>query len=291
MPELPEVETVCRTLARHMIGQRITRVRLRRRDVVRPVSAGHTDLLLDQTVTRIERHGKQLALVGDRGACVCVHLGMSGSLCVVDSTAKDHKPHADRDGPATKTDHIHVVWTLGDGAEVWFRDPRRFGGIWTFASEQELRQTRWAKLGPDALVITPGQLHAGLSQTRRALKAALLDQHLVAGLGNIYVDELLFATSLHPLRPAATLAPVDSQRLVRAMRRILGRAIEAGGSTLRDYVDAAGQVGGYQTAFKAYGRGGEACGRCGEVMDTLVVAGRTTSACSVCQVDAELTGE
>ena len=160
--------------------------------------------------------------------------------------------------------------------------------MWVFASEQELRERRWSRLGPDALSITAGQLHAGLSGTRRPLKAALLDQQLVAGLGNIYVDELLYACRLHPSHGAAAVSAEQVKALVRAMRRLLGRAIEAGGSTLRDYVDASGNAGGFQRRFKAYGRFGEPCRSCGRALDRLTVAGRTTTACATCQVLARV---
>ncbi len=278
MPELPEVETVCRTLAAAVVDQRVQTVRVTRRDVVR----GSTTLLRGQRIARVLRHGKQLAIIGEStsggGACVCVHLGMSGSLRVVGA------PPFTRTAAPVPRDHVHVVWELEGGAQLRFRDPRRFGGVWAFDSEAQLHETRWDKLGPDGLLITPNQLHTALSRTQRALKAALLDQHLVAGLGNIYVDELLYATKLHPRKLAAAVTKGESGRLVRAMRRILGRAIEAGGSTLRDYVDAAGQTGGYQTSHRVYGRGGEPCWGCGQPLDTMVIAGRTTTACGGCQL-------
>lgn len=284
MPELPEVETVCRTLAAGVIGRRVAAVEVARPDVVR----GDPTLLRGERIGRVVRLGKQLALLGEAdGGCVCVHLGMSGSVRLVSpDTAGDSSPRV-----ATPENHVHVIWTLDDGSEVRFRDPRRFGGVWAFGSEAALHETRWNKLGPDGLFITPKQLHAGLSRTRRALKAALLDQHLVAGLGNIYVDELLYATKLHPRTLAAAVTVEESQRLVRAMRRILSRAIEAGGSTLRDYVDAAGQAGGFQTQHRVYGRGGEPCRGCGQPLGTTVVAGRTTTACEGCQLGATLSRE
>ncbi|MEM9915636.1 MAG: bifunctional DNA-formamidopyrimidine glycosylase/DNA-(apurinic or apyrimidinic site) lyase [Planctomycetota bacterium] len=282
MPELPEVETVCRTLAEAVVDQRVEAVRIARKDVVR----GPQTLLRGQRIVRVLRHGKQLAMVGDRDGCVCVHLGMSGSLRVV----RSNETRSD-ELDASPTDHVHVTWNFAHGIELRFRDPRRFGGVWAFADEAELRERRWDKLGPDGLVITPVRLHAGLSRTQRDLKAALLDQHLVAGLGNIYVDELLFATKLHPRKLAAAVTKAESERLVRAMRRILTRAIEAGGSTLRDYVDAQGQSGGFQNRHQVYGRGGEACPACGQPLESFVVAGRTTTACGHCQLGARVSGE
>lgn len=281
MPELPEVETVRRTLATALIGRPMTRMHIRRRDVVRDphrVARG----LDGQRVTDVLRHGKQLAICFDRGAVVCVHLGMSGQLRV-GHEAFPQPGVGGRLESLKAMSHVHVVWSLSDGPSLCFRDPRRFGGVWVFRNERALREARWDRLGPDGLLITPGQLHAGLSRTRRALKAALLDQHLVAGLGNIYVDELLYAVKLHPRKLACEISKADNARLVRAMRRLLGRAIDAGGSTLRDYVDASGNAGGFQMAHRVYGRGGEPCRRCRAVLETMIIAGRTTTACGRCQ--------
>lgn len=278
MPELPEVETVRRTLGVRVVGRRVTDVDVQRPDVVR----GERSLLRGQSIRGVIRHGKQLAIVGEDQTCICIHLGMSGQLLCLARDAQ--RPPSSGTGPRKQvSDHVHVVWQLDDGSTLAFRDPRRFGGVWSFTSRRDLHETRWAKLGPDGLLITPGQLHAGLSRTQRALKAALLDQHLVAGLGNIYVDELLFAVGLHPRKLASEITKGESGRLVRALRRLLGRAIEAGGSTLRDYVDAEGQAGGYQTRHRVYGRGGQPCRRCRTLLETMALAGRTTVACRQCQ--------
>lgn len=280
MPELPEVENVCLGLTKTVVGRTVTRVSVRRADVVRgprkPAS-----LLRDRAIQRIDRLGKQLALVGGAGGtglaenvqpCVCVHLGMTGSL-------RFHPT-----GQAPKPDlHTHIIWLLSDGGRLAFRDPRRFGGLWTFDSVDALHDTRWSKLGDDALTITPRRLHAGLSRTRRALKAALLDQAVVAGLGNIYVDELLFACGLSPLRPGSSVSLEESQVLVRRMRVLLKRAIRLGGSTLRDYVDASGRSGGFQLQHTVYGRSGLMCTACGQELESITVAGRTTVYCGVCQ--------
>ncbi|MEM8738470.1 MAG: bifunctional DNA-formamidopyrimidine glycosylase/DNA-(apurinic or apyrimidinic site) lyase [Planctomycetota bacterium] len=289
MPELPEVETVRRTLEARVVGRRVVNVWVERADVVRGDTAG---LLRGERVERVTRRGKQLAMIGDVGGCLCVHLGMSGSLRLGkgDTGTEVPEPRGRAGevpgripGGIPGGDHVHVVWGLEGGDEVRFRDPRRFGGVWMFGSEAELHERRWDKLGPDGLSITPGQLHAGLSRTRRALKAALLDQHLVAGLGNIYADELLFAVRIHPLRRADSVSPDEARRLVRTARRLLDRAIKAGGSTLRDYTDAYGQAGGFQTRHRVYGRAHQPCPRCRIPLDTLVVAGRTTTACPTCQ--------
>ncbi len=285
MPELPEVEQVRRTLIERIVGKRIERVQIRRADVIRAYAnprltkRGHSraqfDTLLGSlTVATVERHGKQLAILGEApgNPSVCIHLGMSGSLV-----------HRTADQPKLAP-HSHVVWHLTDGEKLVFRDPRRFGGVWTFRTFHELYQSRWAKLGPDALTIQPAALHASLVRTTRPLKAALLDQNLIAGLGNIYVDELLFNCRFHPMTKANTLRVTDVRRLVRIMRTLLNQAIESGGSTLRDYVDGNGQKGDFQFSHLAYGRAGEPCSRCEAKLTNSQVAGRTTVHCPQCQI-------
>ena len=289
MPELPEVECVRLSLERLVVGRRVGAVRVNRADVITG-PAGERALLAGEKVSKVIRHGKQLAVVGS-GRCVVVHLGMSGQLCVVRASptnAQAVKRPEQVNSSLAHPDlppHTHVVWALEDGLLLRFTDPRRFGGLWTFGSEDELVAERWSKLGPDALKIKPGELARGLSQTARGLKAALLDQHLVAGLGNIYVDELLFSARLHPLLPANKLDPKQAPGLVRRMRTLLTGAIERGGSSLRDYVDAENQRGSQQTRHRVYGRSGQRCKRrdCRGRVTSEQVAGRTTAWCPDCQ--------
>jgi len=280
MPELPEVEALRRSLVDRLIGRTVAAVRVARRDVI----AGARDepaLLLGRRLTELRRHGKQLALIGagdpprhaDAGPVVCLHLGMSGSVTHVRSHAQPARPHT------------HVTWTLDDGSQLRFADARRFGGLWTFPDPAALTHQRWSRLGADALRITPGPLAAALRQTRRAIKAALLDQSIVAGLGNIYVDELLFRLRLHPLTPAPVVGGEAAQvrRLVSAMRRLLRAAADRGGSSLRDYINGQGEAGRYQRAHRVYGRAGLPCTRCRAPLATGLVAGRTSVWCPNCQ--------
>lgn len=271
MPELPEVENVRRTLADRLAGRRVVEVAVHRSDVVVGM-VSPTALLAGDRLAKWDRRGKQLAIHGDRGRVVCVHLGMTGQL-----RAMRH------DDPRAAQPHTHITWRLEGRDVLTFRDPRRFGGVWTFPSEPELHAGRWAGLGEDALTIGAAALAAVLSRKRLAIKAALLDQRVVAGLGNIYVDELLFARGIHPLTPAGELDVAQVRGLVRAMRRLLARAIEAGGSSLRDYVDGNGNAGGFQERHRVYGRGGQPCPRCRRVLETLVIGGRTTTCCVACQ--------
>jgi len=294
MPELPEVECVRGSLQRRIVGRRVESVRVIRSQIIRgPRRAA--DLLAGDRVARVLRHGKQLAIVGDSGRCVCVHLGMSGQLCVLawptgraaNLPAKQRTagPTGSEKSP-TVPPHTHVLWRFDEGLGLRFTDPRRFGGLWVFGGLDELHAERWSALGPDALTITPGQLHQGLSATQRCLKAALLDQSLIAGLGNIYVDELLFTMRLHPLMPASALGRRVVASLVVRMRTLLNGAVDRGGSSLRDYVDAESRQGSQQTRHRVYGRSGQRCKRraCGGLIESAQIAGRTTAWCPRCQV-------
>jgi formamidopyrimidine-DNA glycosylase len=281
MPELPEVETVRRTLAQNILGHVILGVKVRRESVICG-SAKPKALLNGLRIEKLVRHGKQLAIVGttkkstagDKSSierCICVHLGMTGSLRFASGGGKLKDPHC------------HVVWKLDGQAQLRFRDPRRFGGIWTFDSLSALQDQRWNRLGPDALLIKPKQLHQKLLGTRRAIKAALLDQQLIAGLGNIYVDELLFTCRLNPLQAANSLSIEQVRPLVTKMKRLLNRAIDTGGSSLRDYVDSDGRPGKFQQLHQVYGREALPCRNCGQPLSKTIVGGRTTVCCEQCQ--------
>lgn len=270
------------------------------------------ELLVGCTIDRLERRGKQLLIVGvdqpsptgrpdaERGATgasrdldadrrgFIVHLGMTGSVL--------YRPAGAR---LDQRDHIHLTWRLGPrlgprpdvpnrdpdaadaGGRLVFRDPRRFGGVRTGPDLRTLREARWRPLGPDALSVDAADLARAASA--RPIKALLLDQHAVAGVGNIYADEALFAAGIHPLTPAGALDEAARDALARAIREILGRAIDAGGSTLRDYRDATGRAGGFQHAHEVYGRSGEPCTRCGQPLVSALIAQRTTVWCRRCQ--------
>jgi formamidopyrimidine-DNA glycosylase len=269
MPELPEVENVRLTLLKLAGGQRVQKATLHRPDIVTG-SATPQSLLQGKVIANVLRHGKQLAILADdpQQSVINIHLGMTGRLMGVT-------------GPLPA--HAHVQWTLANGDTLVFIDPRRFGGLWTFGAYAQLLDERWSKLGPDALLITAQQLARALSKTQRCLKAALLDQNLVAGLGNIYVDELCFNCGIRPDRMACECNVGNCQLLVRQMRKLLKTAIKNGGSTLRDYVMVNGQSGRYQNLHKVYGRAGKPCVTCATPLHGGLLAGRTTVFCPVCQ--------
>ena len=276
MPELPEVENLRQSLASLVLGQRVRAVEVRRDDYTH----GNPTALVGGTVSALHRHGKQLALTtNEAGPSLVIHLGMSGQLRFHPSTRR-RQPVIGSPKPATSHDHLAIRLDAGN---LMLHDPRRFGGAWAYPSLDALRRDRWSRLGPDALTITADQLHAALRRTRRHLKAALLDQSLIAGLGNIYVDELLFQTRLSPLTRSHRLSRHDTEALTDAIPDLLLQAIAAGGSSLRDYVDANGEPGGFQSRHNVYGRHGQPCKACSTPLIHGVVAGRSTVVCPACQ--------
>lgn len=285
MPELPEVERIRQTLEPHLVGRVIMRARLRRRDICESWVTGKAGprrarttaamLLEGATVKELRRKGKQLAVVARDGRVLCVHLGMSGRLTW-------------RQRLAGAKLHDHAFWEVrpprgGQGGQVVFRDPRRFGGLWTFDSPAQMEALRWAGLGPDALTLRGTHLAETLEGARRPIKAALLDQRVAAGIGNIYADEALFISRINPGRLARDLARADAAALAVAVRKVLRAAIRAGGSTLRDYRDGNDRPGRHQFRHAVYGRAGRSCTRCGTPLVSGVVAGRTTVWCPRCQ--------
>ena len=281
MPELPEIDHLRRSLEPVLLGSVVHRVSLTRPDIVRcslsrtrrpEVRVRRTSLLMGERIERLERHGKELAIVSRSGASVCVHLGMSGQLW--------HCPPGER---LRRRDHVHCVWHLGERGRLVFRDPRRFGGLWCYPSLDDLTAVRWSRLGPDALRIDTGTLRQVLAGTRRSIKATLLDQGVVAGIGNIYADEILFAAHIHPQSVASVLPPDRYRRLAREIRRVLAAAIRSGGSTIRDYVDGNGGAGSYTRRHQVYGRAGQPCTACGQVLRGITEAQRATVLFPGCQ--------
>jgi formamidopyrimidine-DNA glycosylase len=272
MPELPEVETVVRTLAPHLVGQRIAAIRHLRSDIVEPRDTDLASLLKSRRVTAIARRGKKILIRLDSDNTLCIHLGMTGRLTVEPST-EPIKPHT------------HLIADLSDlksqisNRQLRFRDPRRFGGIWWLCNGEP----HDTNLGPEPLTIRPTQLAQRLSKTRRAIKTALLDQRLIAGIGNIYADESLFHSGIHPTIPANHLNREQVFRLNRAIKLILRRAINHRGSSLRDYVDADGEEGGFQLLHRVYDRKGKPCVRCKTPIKRIVLGSRSTHFCPRCQ--------
>lgn len=276
MPELPEVECVRRTLEPRLLGAMVESVRLRRHDMLtrppgKPRARRETLLLAGGRISQLRRHGKQLAIITHDGRTCIVQLGMTGSL------RWSSEPLAR--GSVT---HVHCVWTLGaNRGFFWFADPRRFGGLTSLLGDS--LSCHWAALGPDALTIPGDHLHRVLARSRRAVKAALLDQHVLAGVGNIYADEALFLARLLPHTPCRALSAAAWDRLADAIRTVLADALRSGGSTLRDYRDGEGNPGLYQARHSVYGRVGMPCPACSAALSGGFLAQRATVWCPACQ--------
>jgi formamidopyrimidine-DNA glycosylase len=274
MPELPEVETVCRGLAAHMEGRKVARLDLNRPDLRIPMPPGLRAKVEGRVVQRIARRAKYILMHLEGGGVLILHLGMSGRIVAAATGAA--APPPDR--------HDHVVFTMEGGAVIRFNDARRFGLV-DWAEEGELARHRlFAALGPEPLgnEFNGPFLAAALAGKMAPIKAALLDQRVVAGLGNIYVSESLYWAGLSPRRIAATVTGIRAERLAAAVRDVLTRAIAAGGSSLRDYVQASGELGYFQHQWAVYGRESERCPGCdcGQGIKRIVQSGRSTFYCA-----------
>ncbi|HVB18097.1 MAG TPA: bifunctional DNA-formamidopyrimidine glycosylase/DNA-(apurinic or apyrimidinic site) lyase [Stellaceae bacterium] len=271
MPELPEVETIRRGLASRMTGRQIVRAELRRADLRRPFPPMLAERLTGAQIGALGRRGKYILVELDDSGTLLLHLGMSGRITVGGNNAPEEK-------------HDHVVLTLDDGTVVRFNDPRRFGLVDYMRRGSEAAHPLLAGMGPEPL--EPGfdgaYLARALAGKMTSIKAALLDQKIVAGLGNIYVCEALYRARLSPRRLAATVTGARAERLAAAIRTVLGEAIEAGGSSLRDYVQASGELGYFQHRWAVYGKEGEKCPgcTCAEGVHRIVQSGRSTFFCA-----------
>ncbi len=269
MPELPEVETVVRGLRPLLDGQRIEQVEVRRADLRWPVPADLAKRLTGARVTGLGRRAKYGLVATDRGDTLIFHLGMSGRF---------------RLDPGSLLAHDHLVIAAG-GHRVVLHDPRRFGSVHLTPTAAAASHPLLAGLGPEPLDPDfDGACLAHAAERRTtSIKALLLDQRIVAGLGNIYANEALFRARIAPARAAGRIAGPRLDRLARAVKAVLVEAIAAGGSTLRDHVAVSGELGTFQHQFRVYGRGGERCESCGGPIRRFEHLGRATYACPRCQ--------
>jgi formamidopyrimidine-DNA glycosylase len=273
MPELPEVETVRATLAPVLTGRRLDRVDILDTRLVRPFEPLAVAAELEgERIEAVERRGKYLVFRFESGRSLLIHLRMTGSL-----------RHA-RAGSLADDPHRRAVVTLDDGSDVAYRDVRRFG-TWLLLEPGELEPYLDRRLGaePFSRSFTSRRFGERLAGRKAPIKAVLLDQRTLAGMGNIYADEALWRARIHPLRPAGDLAPDEIKRLHSGVRRALEAGIARQGATLRDYSTPDGSRGRMQHEFKVYGRGGEPCDRCGTPIAKTRVAGRGTWYCPSCQ--------
>jgi formamidopyrimidine-DNA glycosylase len=287
MPELPEVETVAAGLRPLLVGRVVTGCDVRFPTVVRyPDPAHFACRLTGRKVVAVGRRGKYILVRLDGpldgaedpenpigpGDLLVMHLGMTGELRVAERA--DAEP-----------DHLHAVFTLDDGHELRYRDPRRFGRLLLGTSEELVREGKMPLLGPEPLdpQFTSADLYRRLHRRRAPLKAVLLDQRVVAGVGNIYADESCFLARIRPDRPAASLSRPAVGRLRQSLEAVLGEAITNRGSTVVSYRDTNGEAGRQQERLLVYGRAGEPCFRCGRPLSQSRLAGRTTVFCRRCQ--------
>lgn len=298
MPELPEVETVRGGLAPVMEGRRLVRVEARRPDLRFPFPDNFVQVLTGATVVKMERRAKYLMARLDREDTLVMHLGMSGRFeiahpaqdqAVVGSGAQS----ATIDGPTRKyapdpdPKHAHVLFETDEGVQVTYYDPRRFGYM-ALVNTATLDLHPWfAELGPEPLSdsFDAARLKTAFAGRKQGPKTLLLDQRIVAGLGNIYVCEALHRARISPFKPAGKIPAAKLGPLVQAIRDVLAEAIAAGGSTLRDYAQADGALGYFQHSFRVYDREGRPCPNegCKGVIARQVQAGRSTFYCPVCQ--------
>jgi formamidopyrimidine-DNA glycosylase len=261
MPELPEVETVVRSLRPHLLGRRILNAEFRAGRVLIGSAQKMAAAVAGQTIRGIDRYGKFIAIRLDRGI-LTVHLGMTGRLQI--------------DAPPAKW--THAILTL-DGGVLTYEDSRQFGRI-EYGPDVPHRVT---KLGPEPLEIPLDEFSRRLKARQTPVKAALLNQAVVRGVGNIYADEALFRAGIHPKRRASSLRKDRVERLYRSMREVLAEAIESRGSSVSNYVDGKGRKGGFQVLHRVYGRTGEPCLNCGAPIRKITVAQRGTHYCAKCQ--------
>ena len=273
MPELPEVETIAADLRPHLVGRTIVRAELGFPTIVRyPEPERFVDGVAGMRIETVRRRGKYILIgMGDHLLLV-VHLGMTGQLRIVEEASPVEK-------------HTHALFLLDDGKQLRYRDPRRFGRLLLGTQEELLAAKKMPRLGPEP--IDPGfaadELYQRLRRRRAPLKAVLLDQRAIAGVGNIYADESLHRAGLRPTRLANTVSKKSARRLHESLRDSLQAAIANRGSSVDTYRDAWGEIGGQQEELLVYGRAGEPCLTCGRPLSSVRIAGRTTVFCRHCQ--------
>jgi len=270
MPELPEVEVIRRGLAPRLLGRRFLSVQVSDKPL-RQASPPEKLIrwLTGRRLVRLRRRGKYLIFHLEEGVTLVLHLGMTGRLLM--GSLPPSLPH------------LHLVFTLEGGITLAFQDVRRFGQALVFPPGEPLTPLEQVGREPFSRRVTPDWLAATAEGRSRPLKNFLLDGRILAGIGNIYACEIMFAAGLHPATPAGRLTPADWERVLRETRRILRRAIRQGGTTVNDYLNSRGETGLFQLELMVYGREGEPCRRCGATIKRLVQAGRSTFFCPGCQ--------
>ena len=273
MPELPEVETVRRVIEPQITGRSIESVTIRRNEIIAHPDAGEfVSLIAGKSIRGMYRRGKFLIIILEGNDTIVIHLRMTGSLIA-----------APADYPEEK--HTHIIFHLGDGMELRFSDQRRFGRLWLIGKDEHDSYTGLSKLGlePSDSRLNAAYLKERLGKRRKSIKECLLDQSVIAGIGNIYSDEILFAARIHPERPANTLTTEKWNRLASVIPERLAFFVEKNKTTPEEYLAAKGQDYRNTPFLQVYGHGGEPCPVCGETLCRTVIGGRSSVYCPACQ--------
>lgn len=272
MPELPEVEVICRGLAPHLVGQRLVAIVFGQHKLRLPrPGAKEIRLARGETISAVTRRAKYIVITLENSVRIIIHLGMTGRLGLFPQGS-----------PAIK--HDHASWRLANNMELRFNDTRRFGSVQILGPDSGTDEL-FANLGPDPFwpTFTGGYLAGKAGNRTQAVKNFLMDNRVVTGIGNIYACEILFATGINPATPVGLIGPQDWRRIVAQSREILAEAITQGGTTISDYVNSNGEKGYFQVRLQVYGRVGQTCRACGKVVQKSVIGGRATFFCGQCQ--------
>ena len=271
MPELPEVETIARGLKSLVVDKSISDIRIYYPGIIQGDAALFRDSVAGRTIVRVWRRAKLLLMDMEDSSHLVFHLKMTGKVWVPEPGAEIDK-------------HTHIVFEMDNGISLFFQDQRKFGYCSWFSSRGLKNWRFFASLGPEPLDISLKAFAEIIRARKSRIKALLLDQKVIAGIGNIYADESLFMSGIHPEARGCCLSDEDIERLYDSLQTVLVKAIEAGGSSFRNYRNALGYSGMFQENFLVYGKKGSCCPRCGSVISTCKVAGRTSSICTSCQV-------
>ncbi|WP_320171501.1 bifunctional DNA-formamidopyrimidine glycosylase/DNA-(apurinic or apyrimidinic site) lyase [Maridesulfovibrio sp.] len=270
MPELPEVEVISRGLAASLVGRTIESVKILNHSSVKMPWYLFSSRVAGKEITRVHRRAKLLIMDLGDDLHITFHLKMTGRVLA-------------HDGPTDPKPHTRIVFGLDNGGSLEFHDTRKFGEVRALNNEELEEWSFYRNLGPEPLETTPAELVKRVEGRKSQIKGLLLNQSIVAGVGNIYADESLFRSGIHPKAKASDLSRESLEKLFTELQAVLRQAISENGSSIRDYVDSGGDAGGFQNSFKAYGKKGEPCPCCGRTFDGATVAGRSSTFCCNCQ--------
>ena len=280
MPELPEVETIARGLSKVLVGKRISKVRTIFPKIVKQNCGLFEKELARKTIKAVRRRGKYLLIDLSAGKTILIHLGMTGSFLFASGNPKGSKG-----SKGSRVDkHDHVIMTFCDCDELLrYNDQRKFGKLRVYDTKDEAKLPELNRLGPEALDISPSEFMRLFRKRKGMIKPALLNQHILSGLGNIYADESLHEARIHPAQKIDLISDRKLRNLHKAIRTILLKAIRAGGSSIDNYVKVDGELGNFQLQHKAYGREGEPCRKCGAKIKRIKISQRSSYFCPRCQ--------